>query len=335
MLRYKDRIFNVGELLQFTIKGVEVEGRLNYDGYRYYVCHDNPYCDGRPCSDKLGYKYSWAFYINGGSLTDSVDINLDIKYKDNFWIDSDLSDMLIGIDADIVSLIKLSNILPEYKGFKLSKQRGFITLINNRDLEVDMKFGRFLKSISLVSNIFKPSESTIEKYHNKFVSFFENRTVSTVILKGDDIKYGYSSKNYAFNVNRLSKSCMNDKLDYLSIYYDNPDRISLVVLKRYDKIVGRALLWLTDCGKYILDRQYISEDWVDSKFRDICKENGYVSINGLDKYTYSVKLENIDLDSPVPYIDSFRYLDYKNNTLYMEYDSGYKVFNETDGTYSS
>lgn len=334
MLRYKDKIFNIGDLLEFTIKDCNVEGKLNYDGYRYYVCHNDNRFDGRQINDRLGYRYSWAFYPIGDCLSDQVDIKSETTIKPAFSIEPKLLEMLSGINIEILSLVKLTKILPDYVGFKIAKEKGMITLVNTKGREVDMKFGRFIKSISVCSDTFTPSDSEIEKYHNKFVSFFENDSISVEILNGKDIEIAYKIKNHTTNFNRLAKSCMNDRTNYLSIYYDNPDRISVVVLKKFDRIVGRALLWLTDCGTKILDRQYVSEDWVDSKFEELCRDNDYKSVYRLVSHDYSVSLKNVDLDSEVPYIDSFRYLNKENNKLYLKYERGYVYFNETDGTYS-
>jgi hypothetical protein len=42
---------------------------------------------------------------------------------------------------------------------------------------------------------------------------------------------------------------MNNRLSYFDIYTDNPEIVSMLVIKTYGKIAGRCLIWTTECGK--------------------------------------------------------------------------------------
>lgn len=47
-----------GQYFSAFIKGKKVEGRIQYENDRYYLCQNSN--DGSDCADKLGFKYSWA-----------------------------------------------------------------------------------------------------------------------------------------------------------------------------------------------------------------------------------------------------------------------------------
>lgn len=335
MFVYKDREFNDGDLVKGTIKGIAFEGKLRIEDKFSFICTNNSRFDGRGASNKYGYLYSWCFFIRDGELTDSVIIDTDTYYKDSFYISNELLVILNAIDNKIVPLLKLKNILPKYTSFELG-DKGLVKIKTDRNTNIDIKFGRLVRAIANESKTLELTDSDIEKYHNKYTLYTQSSVIKEEILKGDDILSAYDTRNYLQCISRLGRSCMNDKMKYLSIYKDNPDRISILIIKKYDKIVSRALIWLTDCGTKIIDKYYSSDDWADVMLNNIAKRDGYLSvynIDDVDKKKYKVTLKNIDLDSEVPYIDSFRYLD-QNNALNMLYSSDtLAMFDETNGTY--
>ena len=74
-------------------------------------------------------------------------------------------------------------------------------------------------------------------------------------------------ENYNSGNGTLGNSCMRfrEKTEYMSIYSENPDKISLVILTENDKLLARSLLWNVDtCSKsnikYFLDRIYTERD---------------------------------------------------------------------------
>ena len=55
----------VGQLVSCKISGrVIKEGRIQFWNGNYYICQNS--CDGGPCYDKLGYKYSWNVETGSG-----------------------------------------------------------------------------------------------------------------------------------------------------------------------------------------------------------------------------------------------------------------------------
>jgi hypothetical protein len=50
------------------------------------------------------------------------------------------------------------------------------------------------------------------------------------------------------------------KNNFMKLYADNPDKISMVVLLHDNKLAGRALIWKLDDGSTYLDRIYYQFD---------------------------------------------------------------------------
>jgi hypothetical protein len=126
---------------------------------------------------------------------------------------------------------------------------------------------------------------------------------------------------------------MNNRLEYLSLYSENTDVVESVIIKKYSKIVGRAILWTLTDGRKLLDRTYTSSDWVDEKYDEIIKNNKYLTYNTSDELR--IQLKPGAIEKKVPYLDTF-YL-YDNDTGILSnynYPTGklYR-FKNTDGTY--
>lgn len=55
LLNYQGRQFTA------TIRGCDVEGKIQVEEFWVYLCQDS--ISGRGCSDKLGYYYSWCVVL--------------------------------------------------------------------------------------------------------------------------------------------------------------------------------------------------------------------------------------------------------------------------------
>ena len=187
--------------------------------------------------------------------------------------------------------------------------------------------GRIAKSL-LSSNNILVKDKDLEKFVNKFKAAYDskNKKVEDIrIVKGEDIRYWYSVKNYCEETiggrGSLGKSCMryDETQPFLDIYVDNPEVCGLVIKTNEDnKLVGRALVWETSRGAY-LDRVYYTDEhdplliknWVKLAFSG--KEIQY-----FDKSPskFEVKLrDNVDYTN-FPYMDSIPYYYSKTHTLY-------------------
>ena len=156
----------------------------------------------------------------------------------------------------------------------------------------DMNVGRFVRAILTKAKIefnSKDLEDFVSKY--KATILIEKEAFTRFeIVKGDDIKKWYHVENYYKEMGTLGSSCMRYPKcqNFLSIYSENIDRVSLIILKSSedtDKIVGRALLWLDDIGRKFMDRVYIVNSADTELFINFAKENEFYYKKNQSYYT--------------------------------------------------
>jgi hypothetical protein len=328
-LNYKGTEYRPGCRVEAKINGEKVEGRLQYetqDGVGYFfICHNNDFHAGRYATNRFGYNFSWAFRPGyGGGVSDGVviiGITKSDELKDTFEISDKLLTFFGNKKINCINL-EYIDIFPEYDKFEVSENKGMIKLTNSTKNRVtEFKLGRFLNTFSKqYSEKFKSEplfdNKTIEKIHNDYLSYQTGDYIKVEYLTGKDILEGYKKENYQIQKSSLGGSCMTDRLDYLDIYVNNADKVQMISIKMFDKFVGRALLWTTDCGKKVMDKQYICDEWVTSKFDEIRNENEYElwSDYGDKDNVLSISV-NTDGIEQWPYLDTFQFLVYNKTTL--------------------
>jgi hypothetical protein len=175
-----------------------------------------------------------------------IDYKKDIKTKYNYIDQSDKNDEISFIpDNQYLRFIE--------KGENLESKT-----------KSKAKIGRMIRQI-LKDNGYSFTESDIETFVNQFKAIWDmkhgvGREIE--IVKGDDIIYWYNESNYFKNSGTLGNSCMRHakRSEFLRIYADNPDKISMIILKQFDKLIARALFWELDDGRIYLDRIYTIQD---------------------------------------------------------------------------
>jgi len=335
---YKGVEYRPGARLKVTIHGHIVEGRLQYDEEYFFICHNNPNYCGRDTTNKFEYNFSWAFKIdNYNDISDGISIihiSNDNDLKEDFEISSKLLNFLLNKKISLINL-QYKDIFTEYNKFDISENRGMIKLTNSKKNRVtEFKFGRFLNTLS--KQYFEKfklelfDNKTIEKIHNDYLSYQTDDYIKVEYLSGKDILESYKSENYHLIKSSLGISCMNNHLDYLDLYVNNPDKVQIVSIKMFDKFVGRALLWTTDCGKKVIDKQYICDEWVTSKFDEIIQKNKY-------KVYYDCSEMSVELDitgiKKWPYLDTFQFLSYTKFNLFRTVKKA-KLYNYMKKGYS-
>jgi hypothetical protein len=139
-------------------------------------------------------------------------------------------------------------------------------------------------------------------------------------LKGEDIRWAYHEDNYYAQSGDLGNSCMryNKCQDYLDIYAENPEKISLAVLKKEGKIAARSLLWdIMDTKNAIYhDRVYFIDEKTKLTLEAKLQSLGYKDAYRGDNLT--VNLNKVDF-TYYPYMDSFRCLSLRG---WISTDSG-------------
>jgi hypothetical protein len=217
---------------------------------------------------------------------------------------------------------------PDYNKFDISETKGMIKLVDStKNRSTDLKFGRFLNSFSKqykdtfnMESLF--DNKKIEKIHNDYVAYQTGDHIRVEYLTGTQILEGYKRENYQASKSSLGGSCMTDKLSYLDLYTKNPDKISMVAIKMFDKFVGRCLVWTTNCGQKIMDKPYICDEWVLSKFDEVREKEGYLSFNDvINSMKLFIDLDTTDIDE-WPYLDTFMYLTFHQKKVIVEQPVG-------------
>jgi len=207
-----------------------------------------------------------------------------------------------------------------------------------------------------LTNDIKITAADIEAFANEYVSFIRQNKGEGEIeeVKSWHIRKWYDSVNYKSRIGKLGNSCMSgeDCQEFFDIYTANTEVVSLLILKRDNALVGRALLWKLDNGEMFMDRIYTSFDSDDNIFINYAIKNGYMYRNTstsnpkyykdgkevpIEKLT--IKLYNYDFDY-YPYMDTFMFLNMKNGILSNQrvgediYDANIRTLHSTDGKWN-
>jgi hypothetical protein len=174
-------------------------------------------------------------------------------------------------------------------------------------LRQEMKVGKLIMMITPNTNqvSLEKKISLFKSAHNAIVT---NKSTFKIV-KGDEIGKWYNEDSYQEGTGQLNKSCMRDKMDRLSVYYSNPDKISMLILLNEDnKLVGRALVWKVDEpeGVTYMDRIYTVYSEDVHRFEDYARQHGWKYFE-MYKYTDMKVYFNYDLgtDEENPYMDTF------------------------------
>ena len=322
------KLFQTGDIVRCKINGRSVVGKIYVQDIAHgFICQDE--ISGSASPDLLGFSRSWAFSNYGEFLSDNVtELNHSVpaNKKEN-----------INISADMLRFFEINNILDthfllsnkigvfdDFNKFEISKTEGLIDITSNKGKKVSLKFGRFVRQLinrgNEINRISKNIDADVERLSNSYVSFQNSDSIGYEFISGEDILKAYSGENYvSLPVSTLHKSCMTNRPQWLKLYTENPNQVSLVIVKFGDKIASRALVWTTPDGKKFLDRVYYSSDWLEDfvigKMKEIgiesiYKPNGDASKNGL-----SIKLDNWIFDN-YPYLDTFYKFDKNAGTLH-------------------
>lgn len=207
-----------------------------------------------------------------------------------------------GSGSDIFDVLTTkSNLTPDYASIRSTDVnvgrfvRAFLTKVGEKftDIEIEDFVDQYKKVMQMKTDIF---------------SRFKE-------VKGEEIETCYLVDNYESEYGSLGGSCMRyDRCqDYFDIYVSNPERVSLVVLlseQDSSKIAGRAILWLDDDGRRIMDRIYIIRTADVLLFIEYCNSKGYLH---KESQTYS---------SMTPFVDNGIELDYEESKVVITLNKG-------------
>ena len=244
-----------------------------------------------------------------------------------------------GSGSDIFDVLTTkSNLLPDYASIRNTDVnvgrfvRAFLTKVGEKftDIEIESFVDQYKKVIQMKTDIF---------------SRFKE-------VKGEEIETCYLVDNYESESGSLGGSCMRyDRCqDYFDIYVSNPERVSLVVLlseQDSSKIAGRAILWLDDDGRRIMDRIYVIRTADILLFIEYCNSKGYYHKETQNYSSYTSLVDNgIELDyeeskvvitlnkggyCPYPYMDTMKYFNPDTGVISNRNFSGCIELTDTDG----
>lgn len=213
----------------------------------------------------------------------------------------------------------------------LTQERIENLLQNGEDLWTSPK--RFhIKPGAFISKLFRnihPRE--VENFSQLFKNVQTKINSNFKVVNGDNIYHYYHYESYLSESGSLGNSCMkyDQCQDYLRLYTDNKDKISLLVLLSDNHmLIGRALLWSIN-GEKIMDRIYtIDDETYQFHFKKWADENGFI-YKKEQKWNNSLFFEskgktiykeiNFDLNKfkfdYYPYMDTFKFLDFKSGKI--------------------
>jgi hypothetical protein len=232
-------------------------------------------------------------------------------------------DILVAIDSK-------KDIKTTFNGLQVSKSNNRVKFIPDSQFsrpttskeekwkktpsEVDI--GRLVRSLIIALGK-KPTDVEIEDFVNKYKGTWDytyGMDFDFDIVKSEDIRRWYLYTTYLENNSTLYQSCMRHVYcqPYLSIYVDNPEVCSLVIMKQNSKLRARAILWTLDNGDLFLDRVYYTKEsdaslmttWVRNNIgsKKLVDESNRVDLTvNLKKFKYS----------NYPYLDTIPFLHIK------------------------
>ena len=225
---------------------------------------------------------------------------------------------MIGVDPDKNDEISF---IPD------SQYQRFITKGDDISTKTKSKvaIGRLVRQILKDNGHEGFTDSDIEKFVNSFKAAWNKKhgitNRETKIVKGKDIQKWYSSDNYKSDKGTLGSSCMRypNVNNFMRLYSENPDKVSMVIVTEEGQLVARAILWeLSWCEKndikYFLDRIYTEGDsdqeyvynWV---IDNVVKGNKSIVASYFKREFNEmiIKLDKVIFDT-YPYADTMNYL---------------------------
>jgi len=319
--------------------GLIVEGAIFFrDNERFWFCSNSSVFNGDVSPDLLGYKYSYQFSTtsnDSGLFYHRINIE---KVKTSLeYINGDVQTFICNEIRKYKFLFLIKNGLVEnYDSLNKSNTDNSIVIFHSseRNKKLEIKFGRLIRRMAtsfaeiVAKNPkntvpFAITDETIEKIHNRFVSQ-SDKSLRHEIVSGRDILKGYTRSNYCDGRGTLHNSCMTDKHDYLKMYTENPDKISLAIFyNNEDKICGRTIIWKSDDGNTYFDRIYYTIDWQQNFIDKTLRELSYQPIHNT-RSAASVKLSKLDFTA-YPYMDTFFGISFKKKQLFYDPNGNKKI----------
>ena len=202
---------------------------------------------------------------------------------------------------------------------------------------------------AFVTKLFKCiSQKEIEKFSNLYKAFSDKKDFTIEIISGQEIAKYYDQETYSSNSGTLGNSCMKYSRcqRFFKIYTENPDVISMLIMKSpTGSLIGRALIWNID-GQKVMDRIYtIQDDEYIVFFKQWALRNNCIfkthqnwnhtlqfdSKEETKEYKFVVKLKKFNFDY-YPYLDTFKWINLNDgNIANYKVSEDFSVISNADG----
>jgi hypothetical protein len=273
-------------------------------------------------------------------------------FSDNFI------EILNSVDHPISRTLKsLNNLDSESNNicFVDVKDKNSLEFIIDGNRKQPIRIGKMLNKLLDLLKDLKGLEDSIPYYSDKDKEDFTNKFKASLeyknidgnldfnfeIYSGDDIYKYYSMIDYdkENGKGQLGKSCMNGKpRDFFDLYTKNPDKVSMLVLKRDGEMVGRCLLWKLDNGIKFMDRIYTYLDSDIDMFKKYGDDNDYwykelqnTSYMNRDNFYYKFNIKNKNKTKSIELIVTLDNYD----VVYYPYLDSLCYFNSSTGQLSN
>jgi hypothetical protein len=203
---------------------------------------------------------------------------------------------------------------------------------------------------ALVNKLFKNiSSKEVEKFSNLFKSFSNKKEFEFELVHGENISEYYHQNSYSSSSGSLGNSCMKYQKcqSFLGLYTQNPDVISMLIMKSPSgQLLGRALIWNID-GQKVMDRIYTVQDeeyafffkqWAkqnDCHFKTFQNWNSTLQFDSktdsCQEKFFKFKLKNTHFDY-YPYLDTFKWIDTSSGYISNSKFENSMCISSADGT---
>lgn len=244
------------------------------------------------------------------------------NYLYEFIYSNDFGQVLLKIKGNPISNFFISSydyLKSKYTYVDITDNEEYVSYLDSKDAfyidEMDedpwdnnkrkiIRIGKFVNKFS----DFKYNVQLVEKFVNQFKSVLRESKTFFKIYKGEDISKWYHEDNTELK-GKIGKSCMIYERcqEYLELYINNPEKISLLTLFEIgnNKVIGRSLLWELNNGSLFMDRIYVSNEYDINIFKRYAMNNN-ININSIDDEN---GISKIYTTLKPRYYESYPYLD--------------------------
>ena len=220
---------------------------------------------------------------------------------------------------------------------------------NRRSNCIMTKAGKFFKHINPDA-----TDSQIQKIVSKWYAIINCLDDNFKFELSEDVVKWYHDENYCGGGGSLGSSCMRyaSCQDFIS-FYENYD-VKILILKKDDKIKGRALVWnnvyFSDRGERLtfMDRVYVhnnndvelfldyakNQDWIYKELQSMSEKARFENSRG--SFIDTIHVEPISsvyvYDYQVPYFDTLSYADEDGHLCNIEKNEYRITLESTNGT---